>query len=285
MPALRPVLRRRVNLLSREWHGRPARVATLLAQPALVASAPVGFPEWLPSFLSDGPPPGKKARAAPFPLGEALTPVPGRLVDKILEGEFVDFSELLPDNVELRRREAERGIAAGWFTPSTPMRRLTSLLSWVQAFAAFAAVTLSSQPQRSTELMAYLRLLVGEAQRRGGSGWLEYDRQFRAQAAENPTKAWSKLDLLALFLNSFLAEKYRPARAPPSCEYCLEADHATEDCALAPTSEVVYCKSKEKVAMTTAAPRVQGRGVISARQRNTRMWFGAISRTKWRRAL
>ena len=137
-----------------------ASVAAPLAQPALVASAPVAFLEWLPSFWSDGPPPAKKARAAPFPLGEALTPVPGRLVDKILEGEFVDFSELLPDNVELRRREAERGIAAGWFTPRTPMRRLTSLLSWVQAFAAFAAVTLSSQPQRSTELMAYLRLLA-----------------------------------------------------------------------------------------------------------------------------
>ena len=106
-------------------------------------------------------------------------------------------------------------------------------------------MTLSSQPQRSTELMAYLRLLVGEAQRRGGSGWLEYDRLFRAQAAANPAKAWSALDL-ALFPNSFLAEKYRPARAPPSCEYCLEADHATEDCALAPTSDVVYRKSKEK---------------------------------------
>ena len=90
-----------------------------------------------------------------------------------------------------------------------------------------------------------LRLLVGEAQRRGGLGWLEYDRQFRAQAAANPAKAWSKLDL-SLFSNSFLAEKYRPARAPPSCEYCLEADHATEDCALAPTSEVVYRKSKQR---------------------------------------
>ena len=78
-----------------------ARVAAPLAQPELVASAPVALPEWLPSFLSDGPPPAKKACAAPFPLGDALTPVPGRLVDKILQGEFVDFFELLPDNVEL----------------------------------------------------------------------------------------------------------------------------------------------------------------------------------------
>ena len=108
-----------------------ASVAAPLAQPTFVASAPAALLEWFPLFWSDGPRPAKKARAAAFSLGEALTPVPGRLVDKIFDGEFVNFSELLPDNVELRRREAERGIAAGWFTPRTPMRRLTSLLSWV----------------------------------------------------------------------------------------------------------------------------------------------------------
>ena len=37
-----------------------------------------------------------------------------------------------------------------------------------------------------------------------------------------------------------------PARASPSCEYCLKADHASENCALAPASEVVYRKFKEK---------------------------------------
>ena len=37
------------------------------------------------------------------------------------------------------------------------------------------------------------------------------------------------------------------------------------------------------LAMTMAAPRVQGRGVTCARQRSTRMWFGAISRPRWRR--
>ena len=43
-----------------------------------------------------------------------------------------------------------------------------------------------------------------------------------------------------------MAEKNRPARAPPSCEFYLEADYASEDCALAPKTEGVYRKSKEK---------------------------------------
>ena len=109
-------------------------------------------------------PAAKEARSAPFVIGEALPLVPGRAVDKILAGEYIDFSEFLPDNMELMRRDGERNMAAGWQSVRSPMRRLTSLLFWVQAHAAFAAVVLSHRPDRSTELIAYLRVLVREAQ-------------------------------------------------------------------------------------------------------------------------
>ena len=123
-------------------------------------------------------PPAKKARSLPFFMGEALPPVPGKSVDKIRAGEFIDFSELLPDNIELMRRDGERDWLADWHAARSPIRRLTSLLSWVQAYAAYAAVVLSEHPDRSTQLMAYLRVLVREAQRLGGTGWRAYDHQF-----------------------------------------------------------------------------------------------------------
>ena len=51
-------------------------------------------------------PPPKKRAVPVFVHGLGIPPVPGRLVEKILDGQFVDMAELLPDNIELLRREA-----------------------------------------------------------------------------------------------------------------------------------------------------------------------------------
>ena len=91
---------------------------------------------------------GQKGSVSPF-LWERLSRplVPGRAVDKILSGEYIDFSELLPDNMELMRRDGERDMAAGWQSGRSPIRRLTSILSCVQAYAAFLAVVRSRTNQ------------------------------------------------------------------------------------------------------------------------------------------
>ena len=41
------------------------------------------------------------------------------------------------------------------------------------------------------DLMTYGRLILREAQRHGGMGWLEYDRVFRQQAAVERAKSQS----------------------------------------------------------------------------------------------
>ena len=41
------------------------------------------------------------------------------------------------------------------------------------------------------ERLAYAVLIIREAMRHGGQGWLEYDRLFRQQAALNPTLPWN----------------------------------------------------------------------------------------------
>ena len=134
------------------------------APPAPIPTSPMALLEWFPALWADSLP-LQKAQSSPFLLSDLLTPVP------ILDGKLVDFSDLLLDNLELRRRESEQGI---WFAPCTPMRRQTTLLSWVQAYASYVAV-IPAKPDRESDLMAYLHLLVREAQRWEGSGWLEYD--------------------------------------------------------------------------------------------------------------
>ena len=81
----------------------------------------------------------KPRRAAPpFSLGLLLEVVPGRVVAKIAAREYVDLAELLPDNAELLRLEGKR---ERWLAPGSglraPLRRIASVLQWIQAFAAF----------------------------------------------------------------------------------------------------------------------------------------------------
>ena len=42
-----------------------------------------------------------KGAAQQFSMGDGLPPVPAKVVDKILSGQFVDMTELLRDNMEV----------------------------------------------------------------------------------------------------------------------------------------------------------------------------------------
>ena len=46
-------------------------------------------------------------------VSESLPVVPGKLVRKILQGEYVEMAELLKDNMEMDRRMAAVGEAPG----------------------------------------------------------------------------------------------------------------------------------------------------------------------------
>ena len=81
-------------------------------------------------------------------------------------------------------------------------------------------------------LPAYKRLLIREAARHPGLGWLSYDSFFRQQAAADPSLRWDSLhsDLFAITVADAAVSS---GRARPLCRLCLEPDHAALDCALA----------------------------------------------------
>ena len=112
----------------------------------------------------------KKDDPVPFTLGEGLSPVPSKLVIKILKGDFVDMTELLRDNIEAERRYARTqsfDIPSG----SVPGRReVSDLFSWVQCFGVYAAVVASKNPEKVQQLLAYQTMVVREARHCGGKG-------------------------------------------------------------------------------------------------------------------
>ena len=170
----------------------------------------------------------KPIEVTPFTLGEGLPPVPAKLVAKILKGEFVDMVELLCDNMEA---ECRRPHTSNGDPPSGSSRReVPDLLSWIQCFGVYAAVVISKHPAKTKQLLAYQTMIVREARRCGGKGWLAYDSMFRQQATLVPDCDWSKLNN-SLYSVTFLAQQNGRGR---TCSHCLETDHTASDCALAP---------------------------------------------------
>ena len=97
-------------------------------------------------------------------IGEGTPPVPAKLVKQIQSGQFVDFTELLPDNLELLRRLPASSVSGANEDGHCRLPQVSSLGTWVQCFAVYAAFVLRAAPDRALDLMAYLQLVVHEDQ-------------------------------------------------------------------------------------------------------------------------
>ena len=116
----------------------------------------------------------KSAVDRPFILSEGLPPVPHKLAARILRGEYVDMAELLCDNLEAQRQAAATTSSTSSTTPKG-RREVPDILSWVQCFGTYMVVIMSKFPHRIKELLAYQTLIMREACRCGGKGWMTYD--------------------------------------------------------------------------------------------------------------
>ena len=70
------------------------------------------------------------------------------------------------------------------------------------------------RPDNEEHAVAYARLVIREAQRHGGVGWLDYNRVFRQQAALDSTMQWNTAATLT----------GRMAKPGVFCTLCRESD-------------------------------------------------------------
>ena len=107
-------------------------------------------------------------------------PVPAKLVKKIQALEFVKMRELLPDNIALAERLA--ALPSGHSHSKTPAEREIggdkALVTWVSSFATYIAIVAEAHPEWVGDMLAYMRLVVREASKFGGNGWLTNDSVF-----------------------------------------------------------------------------------------------------------
>ena len=144
--------------------------------------------------------------------------LPARLFRRIVELEFVEMSELLPDS---------------WQEETQPLvvfdaqlnPRLLSRKAPVQDIRA--AVLVTRYPDKGPELWAYQASIVRAARNYEGLAWVAYDRQYRREALARKDLNWSATNS-RLYNEAFTGR----AKAIPRCRHCLSDSHITAHCTL-----------------------------------------------------
>lgn len=198
-------------------------------QPSLLGSS---LPGSLPPVPSQSNPllPGPTSPAhtsSGFTLAPALGIIPQKLVEKVRSGAYVEMREFLRDNILLLEQlETLQGsmpqLASIPGAARPRLREVTTPLSWIYCFLNYMGVSTSDPTTRKQA--AYAGLILMEAQRHGGRGWLEYDKAFRRQAANNPLLQWDIINQgiqASTIINQGLY-----------CTICNQTDHLAQQCAL-----------------------------------------------------
>ena len=107
-------------------------------------------------------------------LSLSTEPIPTRLAQRILTGQFVEMRDLLGDNIALTQHfETMQSQFPTALLPATSrprLREVTTLSSWIYCFLMYLAVRTVDQATR--DRLIYARLVIREALRHGGrDGW------------------------------------------------------------------------------------------------------------------
>ena len=190
---------------------------TLTSARALAAPLP-GTPG------KDQPPTG--GQLPPSITGSGYDPtaaLPPKLVKRILDLEFVEMAELLPDAWQDENTLSE---------PSHAHRRtrrppVTEILPWLECFGRLAAVLCKKYPDKAAEFWAYQTSILRAARNFEGTAWVAYDRQYRREALARQDLNWSACNA-RLYNEAFTGR----AKAIPRCQHCLSETHASATCPL-----------------------------------------------------
>ena len=170
--------------------------------------------------------------AAQFVSGHGFPPIPKKLADRILAGEFVDLADLPPAKGKVRPLSTPEGsvllVHAHDFMQQK--RLIPDLATWVQSFSLYTAVVCSKSPERLTDMLGYMCQITRASQRFKWPSWVIYDQNFRQEAADRDIKVWSQMDP-SLFAQCFTGQ----VKGTESwCKTCHSLDHSSDLCPLKP---------------------------------------------------
>uniref|UniRef100_A0A1X7UUI3 CCHC-type domain-containing protein n=1 Tax=Amphimedon queenslandica TaxID=400682 RepID=A0A1X7UUI3_AMPQE len=183
---------------------------------------PWSLPDWLKLPEPSVTPPSVKQ---PLAISSALPPIPARAVEKIEKGVFIDFRELLHDNMALFNTLQELELSAN--SSVQKMRDISDPLSWAYCFLSFVAVSVKDKHTR--DLMAYGQVIIQMARSHGGLGWVNYDKRFCQQMAAGMPLQWAEVNPSLMAATVLRGAASIPAK---TCLRCFSWDYQREECAL-----------------------------------------------------
>ena len=165
-----------------------------------------------------------------YPVGQGLPPVHRWLAEMILKGEYVDFTEFPPAKDKVKPLpNLEGNIQAADLAQHKKL--IPDLATWIQCFTIFMAIVTKHQPDHTSELLAYMNLIVRASTKYKWPSWVIYDQNFRLEAATGGQVDWTKFDT-SIFAQCFTGQ----ALSTESwCKNCNSLDHDTLQCPYTPT--------------------------------------------------
>ncbi|KAJ1162411.1 hypothetical protein NDU88_002879 [Pleurodeles waltl] len=129
--------------------------------------------------------------------------VPLEARERIWSREFINIFSLLTfakegADVTVPPKEVEKH---KWKRKAKPE---ASIDNWIEAFAMLSTVIMERFPEQGPALCKYNRVIYEEYIRNGGTGWLNYDREFRQKMEQAPEMAWDchKIELWVQYMGN-----------------------------------------------------------------------------------
>ena len=167
----------------------PSSSSTASALTTTAISQPITSPPLLPP----------SAPQLPSCLSCQIPTLPKKLTETILAGEYIDLSDLLPEQLRINTpshssstKEVVIIPESSWDTRRWKKRQITDIATWVEVFSTYILVLSTQFPEYLPELVAYQLSIVKLSKRFRYPSWLFYDVEYRKWAAANRIKTWSK---------------------------------------------------------------------------------------------
>ena len=207
----------------------PSSSSTASALTTTAISQPITSPPLLPP----------SAPQLPSCLSCQIPTLPKKLTETILAGEYIDLSDLLPEQLRINTpshssstKEVVIIPESSWDTRRRKKRQITDIATWVEVFSTYILVLSTQFPEYWPELVAYQLSIVKLSKRFRYPSWLFYDAEYRKWAAVNHIKTWSKTNS-ELFALAFTGQ----AVGVTWCPVCqVEGGDHTYDCPRYPSN-------------------------------------------------
>ena len=181
------------------------------------------------------------SQSTPLLVQPTLPPIPAKIKEKIARGEYIDFTTLLsksmfgasePQSQTLTLQLNPLGDNYSITPQASTSKRITSFSGWMEAWTLYLSVRVFLDPSCAPQLIAYQRIITTANSDHPLQSWINYDKKFITQAANNPSLRWDIRDM-DLWLECFRVS-IKLSHWP--CNHCGSASHYPRNCPFRPST-------------------------------------------------